>query len=482
MTIKKRLFWSNLLMILVPVIATAVIGLICAAFIWLAVVGGTGFGIHDQEEFDLAASVISEAVEKSLTKDTGFSDIEALLDSNQMKMVITDGTNPVYTHGSADGRDEALVQAADTLKGDATLTQDGRAMDLRRVTIKGHTYTIYQSGNYQSVGSYANLKSFAVFAVVLIALTIFLSVLFTNRYLTKYVLRRIEGSLAILATGVQELKDGRLDYRITDTSQDEFTPVCENFNAMAEQLKESVETIKQQERSRKELIAGISHDIRSPLTSIQAYVEGLIDGVAKTPEKQQQYLQMIKNKSEELAHIISQLFLFSKMELGEYPEHPCVIELDVAVRETVAGLEDEYRDKGLVITTALETAVITADPVQITRIISNILGNSLKYKVRDKGYVRISLEKKAQGCRLSFSDDGPGVSPEALPHLFEVFYRDDPSRQYPGKGSGLGLAIVASAVRRMAGNISAQNGENGGLEVSIDFPGTQRVKEGEKKG
>lgn len=138
-------------------------------------------------------------------------------------------------------------------------------------------------------------------SVILIAFTIFLSVLFTNRFLIKFVFRRIEEPLTTLATGVHELRDGNLDYRINYYHEDEFLPICEDFNEMAIRLKESVAKIQQQEKNRKELVAGISHDLRSPLTSIQAYVEGLLDGIATTPETQNAYLMTIKTKTLDLA-------------------------------------------------------------------------------------------------------------------------------------------------------------------------------------
>ena len=284
----------------------------------------------------------------------------------------------------------------------------------------------------------SDLKIAGVFAAVLIAFTIFLSILLTNRFLTKFVLKRIEEPLDILADGVHELWDGNLDYRIEYDRKDEFQPVCEDFNEMAWRLKESVNLIQQQERSRKELVAGISHDIRSPLTSIKAYVEGLLDRVAKTTEAQKRYLETIKTKAEDLEHIVSQLFLFSKMELGNYPENPCELRLDESIEDIVNGLKDEYRQKGLTIETDMEPVTIYADPLQIQRITANILENSLKYKNKEMGRLQIALRQTEKSCQLTFSDDGPGVPQESLPRLFEVFYRSDPARQNPNKGSGLG--------------------------------------------
>lgn len=265
--------------------------------------------------------------------------------------------------------------------------------------------------------SYTDLKTAVVLAAILILFTIFASILFTNRFFTKFVWKRIEEPLDILVNGVHELRDGNLDYRIIYDRQDEFLPVCQDFNEMAGRLKEMVQRIQRQEQSRKELIAGISHDIRSPLTSIQAYVEGLLDGIARTPKAEQRYLETIKTKAKDLR----------KLRLNE------------VIEDIVLPRQEEYRQKGLQITMDLEAVTLKADPVQIQRIITNILENSLKYKGKEQGNIQISLHRQENGFYLSFADDGPGVPKEALPHLFEVFYRSDPSRQNPHQGSGLGL-------------------------------------------
>lgn len=475
MTVKKRLFWSNILMILVPVIAAALIGILCIGFIWIALINGVGLGLKDQEDFDRACIAITEIVENQLDTGADFSSLETLLDSNGMTITILQNDQSFYTYGEGSGNDSNLMSAADSLGNDATITQNGRSLYVHRETINGQDYTICVFGGNTSEKAYANIKAALAMSIMVIVFTIFLSILFTNRFLTKFVFKKIEEPLDILTNGVRKIRDGNLDYRIVYDRQDEFQPVCEDFNNMAGRLKESVNQLKQQERSRKELIAGISHDIRSPLTSIQAYVEGLLDGVAKTPDAQKRYLETIKTKAEDLEHIVSQLFLFSKMELGEYPQNICELRLDETIKNTVSALQEEYQQKGLFIDVNLEPVTIYADPVQIQRMIANILENSCKYKDKEWGSVQISLRQMEQGCQLSFADDGPGVPPEALPHLFEVFYRSDPARQNPDKGSGLGLAIVANVVQQMGGTITALPCIPRGLEIRIDFP--NEVKE-----
>lgn len=468
MTIKKRLFWSNILMLLVPVVITGLIGLLCIGFMWLTLLNGAGLRLRGPEDFDRVSRGVTELAEFCIDHRTGFSSLDALLGSSGMSMQILQNGDLCYSYGETEETDQALLSAALSLGSDATVSQDGRSLHISRENFDGQEYILCLFGGNANGTTYTNLKIALAVSTLIIGFTVLLSIWATNRFLTRFVFRKIEEPLDILTGGVHELRDGNLDYRIDYHRQDEFEPVCQDFNEMARHLKESAEQLRQQEQSRKELIAGISHDIRSPLTSIQAYVEGLLDGIAKTPEAQRRYLETIKTKAEDLGHIVSQLFLFSKMDLDDYPEDRRPLRLDEVIRDSVPV--EEYRQKGLSVTMDLEPVTMEADPVQLQRIVMNILGNSLKYKTEPQGQARICLKNTDTGCRLSFADDGPGVPEEALPHLFEVFYRSDPARQNPHQGSGLGLAIVAKTIERMGGTIRAQNGSPKGLEIIIDFP------------
>ena len=468
MTIKRRLFYSNILMIIVPVISAAFVGIFCALFIWLSLVNGAGLNLTEQENFERVGAVLAETIEHGLEHDSDFSSLQQLLENNGLTLRIQSEDELVFEYGAMEDDDIEMIQATDLLDGQISIALNGRRLYTCHEQINGVEYTIYLLGGNYTERSAFDLKTAFVMSAIFIVFAVFLSILITNRFLTKFVFKKIEKPLDILSGGVHEIRDGNLDYRIKYTGDDEFAHVCSDFNEMAVRLKQSVELTQKQEKSRKELIAGISHDIRSPLTSIQAYVEGLLDGVAKTPAVQRRYLETIKAKAENLAHIVSQLFLFSQMELGEYPENPSLIRLDKVISEIVSS--EDYKKSGLDISMELIPAEIYADPIQIRRIITNILENSLKYKNKEKGMAWIRLEQTECGLRLTFLDDGPGVPEESLPHLFEVFYRSDPSRQHPDKGSGLGLAIVANAIRRMGGTAQAFCGTPHGLGIRIDLP------------
>ncbi len=475
-TIKKRLVISNILMIIVPVAITAFVGLMCMCIIWFFVRYGSGFGFGDSEDFYRASRGISMLVEKSLKEGSHknpsekLAGISKMLDKNALALSVDSSGENLYRYGHTTDFDETLMEAVTALGGEGFVSNGSRELYAWHSEIDGTFYRIAIFASPAKL-SYNALKVSIVFSAIILIFVVFFSILLTNRFLTKFVFQKIEGPLDILSDGVKQISDGNLDYRIDYKCQDEFASVCTDFNEMAARLKDSVERAELHEQSRKELLAGISHDLRSPLTSIRAYVEGLLDGVAKTPEARKGYLETIRSKAEDIDRMLAKIFMFSKMELGEYPDNPELLRLDDEVRQLVRALSAEYEENGLIISVkSLAPSTVLADPEQLRRVLINIMDNSVKYKTKDVATMTISLHEKDCEYLLSLCDDGPGVSEYELPHLFEVFYRSDPARQNPNRGSGLGLAIAANAIQRMKGTIEAKINENGGLEIVTCLP------------
>jgi signal transduction histidine kinase len=180
---------------------------------------------------------------------------------------------------------------------------------------------------------------------------------------------------------------------------------------------------------------------------------------------------MIRDKADEMIRMVSRLVQFSKMDMGDYPVYPDHLDLNRELEELVEAMAPEYQEKGLEITYEHQAdGFLYADPDQLHCILVNIIDNSWKYKTADVGHFQITLSKEGNQLHLSLRDDGPGVAEEALPKLFDVFYRSDPARKNPGKGSGLGLAIAANAVERMKGTMTARNCVPHGLELIITLP------------
>lgn len=475
MTIKKRLVISNIMMIIVPTVITALIGLACVGMVWYTVVHGTGIGIEHSKDFYMASQGISKMAEGILKNPTRkerlnhLTDLSQILDRNAMSLRVDENGENFYSYGNGSTADSELQNAMNVLSGEGYVSNGERELYAHQVRINGTLYRISIFASHTEL-SYGTLKVVVTFAATILLFGIFMSILVTNRFLTKFVIKKIEYPLDILSEGVRQIRDGNLEHSIVYEPKDEFSPICSDFNEMAVRLKQSVDLTQQQEQSRKELLAGISHDLRSPLTSIRAYVEGLLDGVAKTPEAQKNYLNTIKNKAEDIDEMVEKLFMFSKMELGEYPDHPKLIHLDDEINKLISLIGKEYEENGLIISAKLNSATISADPEQLRRVLINIIENSLKYKHKEIGHLEIYLKEEKGGYKLSLCDDGPGVPPESLHSLFDAFYRSDPARQNPNRGSGLGLSIAANAVRRMNGKIHAELGNDGGLDIIIWLP------------
>ena len=230
---------------------------------------------------------------------------------------------------------------------------------------------------------------------------------FTNLYLKKHLFRHIQKPLDILVSGVKRIQEGNLDAPIGYVVPDEFKPACDAVDEMAARLKTSLEAQSRQQQ-KQELIAGMSHDLKSPLTSIRAYTEGLLDGVAKDEQTQARYLQTIYAKETELETLVNRLFSFAKLDLSEAPAKPEALEISGTFAEIAAGFEAEGLDVRL---DDLPDETVMTDRELLSRCMSNLLDNSRKYGA---SHVVISADISGDTVSISVSDDGPGVEASQL--------------------------------------------------------------------
>jgi len=258
-------------------------------------------------------------------------------------------------------------------------------------------------------------------AVLPIIIVYLIAVAFlANVLIAKYITRRIMTPINTLVSGVHEISNGNLTHRINYKSGDEFDAVCSDFNEMAMRLSDMVEQKQADENSRKELIAGISHDLRTPLTSLKMSIEAIRNGIATTPEKQKKYLDILQRKTEDIEYIIKQLFIFSRMDIGEFPLHIETVDIGIELDEIVNGFTDEYRKEGLEIVLAEKVSeAVNIDKVQFKNIVQNILGNSVKYCTSDSPCAEISSKKiDDDNVEIIIKDNGAGVPDEMLLKLF----------------------------------------------------------------
>jgi signal transduction histidine kinase len=463
MTIKRRLFISNNLMIIIPV----VLCILFAAVMSLAMIGVFGnFGgrsLDDDRFYQAKASIIAlDAAAQG--EDELLGAVDGIAESNKSEHISVF----IYKSGQPIGAPALYTPLLQTALGEAgthTWIFDHTALFARAVD---EYHIILMNTNYY-LNDDATYRSYVAISLVMLLLII-ATIVVTNRILTRAIVKNIMVPIDALSYGVEQIREGNLTFRLDYSGKDEFDPVCAAFNDMAERLQKLENMRRSDEANRKELIAGISHDLRTPLTSIKAYLEGIDKGVAESPERRQRYLGIIKSKTDDLEHIINQLFLFSKLDVGEFPMNTECLNIGRSVSEIAVGLADEYKDKGLLLELrpCPSDLFICADAAWLRNVIINILENSAKYKVAEIGRVIIECGE-SDGCvDIALTDDGPGVPGTALDKLFDVFYRTDPSRNT--EGSGLGLAISERIVSLLGGRIFARLPQGGGLAVVLRFP------------
>ena len=273
-----------------------------------------------------------------------------------------------------------------------------------------------------------------------------------------WVYRSIAVPLVKLKKATQNIKEGNLDFVLDVEGKDEFSELCQDFEEMRRRLKESTEEKSLIEKENKELISNISHDLKTPITAVKGYVEGIMDGVADTPEKMDRYVRTIYNKTNEMDHLINELTFYSKIDTNRIPYTFSKLNVEDYFADCAeeVGLELETRGIELVYANYVEKDVmVIADGEQIRRVIHNIISNAIKYMDKPKGIIQIRIKDVGDFIQIEIEDNGKGIGPKDLPYIFDRFYRTDVSRNSSKGGSGIGLSIVKKILEDHGGKVWA---------------------------
>lgn len=267
------------------------------------------------------------------------------------------------------------------------------------------------------------------------------------------------------------IKDGNLDFNVITDTEDEIGEVCIAFEEMRIKLKEQIEVSMQYEKDNKELLSNISHDLKTPITAIKGYVEGIRDGVADTPEKMDKYIRTIYNKATDMDKLIDELFLFSKLDSNSMNYSFAKLNLKDYFEDCVDEISLDLESRGISLAYynhVPEDTIIIADPEQLKRVINNIVGNSVKYmESRRSGHIGIFIKDEPEFVQIEIQDNGKGIAKKELPHIFERCYRTDASRNSSKGGSGLGLSIAKKIIEEHGGKIWANSVEGEGTTMSF---------------
>ena len=331
-----------------------------------------------------------------------------------------------------------------------------------------------------SEGSATFTKSLIIFMTVAIVFIL----LVTSILLTTWMGRSFFKPIDELNVAMQHIKDGNFDYMLpTDIKEKgEIGAIYRNYEDMRLRLKESAEEKIERERQNRELISNISHDLKTPITAIRGYSQGLMEGVAANPEMQRKYVKIIYNKANDMNNLINELTLYSSIDNNRIPYN--FVKLNVAeyfgdcIEEIGADLESKSIKLNYSNLTGPDTQIV-ADPEQLKRVVNNIVSNSVKYLDREDGTGQIDIRilDEVDSIRVELEDNGKGIAQKDIPNIFDRFYRTDASRNSKQGGSGIGLSIVKKIIEDHGGYIWATSHEGEGtcmhfvLRKYIEFAG-----------
>lgn len=287
--------------------------------------------------------------------------------------------------------------------------------------------------------------------------------------------------LNILIIATNHIKEGDLEKKVQYSGTDEIGVLCTDFEEMRIKLKELIEVKQENEEEIKEIISNISHDLKTPLTAIKGYSEGILDGVADTDEKMDKYIKTIYMKANEMQTLVDELSFYSKIDNNtRFYKFK-----DINIHEYFADCIEEIKfdlekmNFNIIYENKLDSsAKAIADAEQLKRVINNIMGNSVKYSDKEQGEVIITIDEDGKWINISIQDNGKGIAEADLPHIFSRFYRGDLSRGTQMGGSGLGLAIVEKIVKDHGGYAWVTSEEGKGTRVSFTLLKASEDKKG----
>ncbi|WP_077366558.1 sensor histidine kinase [Clostridium saccharoperbutylacetonicum] len=320
---------------------------------------------------------------------------------------------------------------------------------------------------------------FCIFKFVNVeAITIFFGAVFIihqifQTYITMRMEKRIMRPIEKLKDGVEQIAKGNYDVKIDNEIHNEIGLLIYDFNKMAESLRNSEKLKLEYEENRKALIANISHDLKTPITSINGYIEALVDGVVTSPDKVNNYLNIIHNNTVYINNLIDDLFLFSKLDMQKLDFNFEIVKIRPFMRDLMEEFEFILKEKNIEfkfedkLTEELE---VNIDGKRMYQVIRNVIGNAVKYGDQENAVIEVRLNNEAEWIKVEIKDNGPGIPEDKLSNIFNRFYRIDTERTKDFMSTGLGLAIAKEMVEAHEGKIYATSIMGQGSIFTIELP------------
>ena len=297
----------------------------------------------------------------------------------------------------------------------------------------------------------------------------FVILLLTALIMVAWIYKGIAPQIKILKIAANNVKEGNLEFSVATGGTDEMSEVCNAFEDMRVRLKNNAKDRLEDEAEQRALISNIAHDLKTPITAIKGYAEGMLDGVADTPEKREKYIRTIYNKANEMNTLINELTLYSNIDTNKIPYNFQKLNIHSYFQDCIEELGMDLENQHIRLDYANYVdpdVLIIADPEQLGRIIHNIVSNSVKYMRADvASRIAITIKDVGDFVQIEVADNGKGIATKDLPYVFDRFYRADASRNSAAGGSGIGLSIVKKIVEDHGGKIWVTSKENEGTTM-----------------
>lgn len=476
MKFRTRLLVTSLTIVLVPLLLTSI------AFLF---VGGhvedaeEEFGILDGNNLSISYTIenyshvteeVLKAVKDQIALDSSRLEDKEYLNkisgelNNRISYIIVRKKDRLYYTGNERAA-ERIFEMLPEYGNEVPDSETGYYYNDRRKLVKqvDFQFTDGSEGSFFIVTSVNSLISKNALTKMIYAFILVLCL--TSILLTHWIQRGIFTPINQLNTAMQNIAEGNLEYMLPTEEKGEIGELYRNYEDMRLRLKESTDEKFEHEQKNKELVSNISHDLKTPITSIKGYVEGIMDGVADTPEKMNKYIKTIYDKANDMDRLINELTTYSGIDNNRIPYTFRRINVADYFGDCIeeVGLDLESKNIQLNYEALIEPSTqIIADPEQLKRVINNIISNSVKYINKDKGVIDIRILDELDAIRVEIEDNGMGIAAKDLPNIFERFYRTDASRNSSKGGSGIGLSIVKKIIEDHGGYIWATSKEDEG--------------------
>lgn len=482
-SLKTKLLVTNALMIIVPIAVLAALG--------TALLGGLHHaGTLQQQVLSLLwpekgaalsvqfalSSLRAESEKRKFKLHNIESDIR-LLEGAGIRLLAVQKDEGYLTHGADPDEIRRMVIRKCGISGSA-LAWDTEGLFFRYEGMRSGT-VIMGAGAVPMMGAGEDplipppmRETVLNAALILLILIASAGILLLGRYLAHLLSVQILAPLEEMRAAAAAIRRGDLDHALPPMGNDEVGATCRAFDAMRIDLKRAREREQQEDARRRELFIGILHDIATPLTAIRGYASGILDGIARTPEKQRAYAERISQSAAVMERLTSRLREFLRLESGQMPLTWETVCARTFLTETVQEQAPDFAEHGMILSVE-ETdteACIRIDHAEFARILKNLWENSSKYRRSDTVHVQMSLKPEGEYLSIRCDDDGAGAAAEDLTRLFDSFYRTDAARSNVAAGSGLGLAIVRQIITAFGGRVHAEPSPAGGLRIVMQLP------------